>query len=326
LYTPVVDAGGNILGEFPEQTPYLEWEHSSFSGPGQTQHCQSCHTPDGTGSTAISNRPHWLADKYPVGQHTFVGANNFLVGILKDHAAELGVTADSAQLDATAALNTELLATETGQLSVLGETLEGTVLTVELQVSNLTGHKLPTGVPIRRAWLHVQVTDAGDQLVFESGEPWADGRIVGNDADNFAGQFEPHYDVINSADQVQIYEAITHDSANQLTYTFLSAAGYLKDNRLLPAGFDKASADPDIAVYGAAAADQNFTGGSDTVTYQIDISGAQLPVQFSARLLYQTVGRRFMEDLRLDTTAEVQRFTEYYDSANKTPAVIAAVP
>lgn len=323
LYTPIVDTAGNVVGEFPEQTPYLEWEHSSFSDPAQTQHCQNCHTPAGPGATPISNRPHWLSARYPVGQHTMVGGNSFLVGILKMNATELGVTADAANLDATIALTTEQLAGQTGQLSILNESVQNDVLTVELQVSNQAGHKLPTGVPLRRVWLHVRVTDKGGQVIFESGAPWSDGRITGNNADNFADQFEPHYDVITTADQVQIYETIMRNTDNQITYTFLNAAGYLKDNRLLPQGFDKSSAEPDIGVYGAAAEDQNFTGGSDLISYQIDISRAQLPVQFSARLLYQPVGRRFMEDLRTDNTTEVQRFAGYYDAADKTPVVIA---
>ena len=49
----------------------------------------------------------------------------------------------------------------------------------------------------------------------------------------------------------------------QVTYTLLRAYEYAKDNRLLPAGFKKNSAIADIGVYGAAAGDSDFTGGSD---------------------------------------------------------------
>jgi len=238
----------------------------------------------------------------------------------------LGVTANATQLDTTAALTTEQLTERTAELSILSQKTENGVLATILEVKNLAGHKFPTGVPIRRAWLHVRVTDKRGQVLFESGSPWSDGRIAGNDADDFADRFEPHYDVISRPDQVQVYEAIMRDSDNQVTYTFLNAAGYLKDNRLLPDGFSKASAHADIAVYGEAAQDQNFNGGADRITYRIDVGGAQPPVQFTARLLYQAVGRRFMEDLRRDTTSEVQRFTSYYDSANKMPIEIATAP
>lgn len=326
LYTPIVDVEGNIVGEFPEQTPYLEWEHSAFSEAGENKHCQDCHMPKGEGAVALSNRPHWLSPREPVGQHTLVGGNSFLLGILNTHGEELGVTADAAHIEATADLTTEQLTQQTAQLSLLSQDSKDGLLTTALQVSNLAGHKFPTGVPIRRVWLHVRAIDQEDQLIFESGAPWPDGRIAGNDADDIPTAFEPHYDVITSDDQVQIYETIMHDSDGPVTYTFLNAAGYLKDNRLLPRGFVKAAANSDIAVHGAADEDQSFIGGADTVTYQIDVGDARLPVQFTARLLYQSVGYGFMEDLRRDATSQVERFAGYYDSADKTPVEIAVVP
>ena len=45
------------------------------------------------------------------------------------------------------------------------------------------------------------------------------------------------------------------------------ASRYLKDNRLLPHGFDKRTAEPDIAVHGAALDDPDFTGAGDRVRY-----------------------------------------------------------
>ena len=41
---------------------------------------------------------------------------------------------------------------------------------VEVRVTNLTGHKLPTGYPEgRRMWLNVQARDGDDVLIWESG-------------------------------------------------------------------------------------------------------------------------------------------------------------
>ena len=48
------------------------------------------------------------------------------------------------------------------------------------------------------------------------------------------------------------------DRAGAVTTGLLRATGFVKDNRLLPRGFDKATAGPDIAVRGDAAADGNF--------------------------------------------------------------------
>ena len=68
-------------------------------------------------------------------------------------------------------------------------------------------------------------------------------------------RFEPHYREITRADQVQIFEPILKDSEGQVTTGLLNAVGYLKDNRILPAGFDKTSADNDVQVVGEAAED-----------------------------------------------------------------------
>src|SRR6185503_19699882 len=46
----------------------------------------------------------------------------------------------------------------------------GTDATIRVRVVNLTGHKLPTGYPEgRRMWIHLVVTDAYRQTIFESG-------------------------------------------------------------------------------------------------------------------------------------------------------------
>ncbi len=68
-------------------------------------------------------------------------------------------------------------------------------------------------------------------------------------------QFEPHHSEITSPQQVEIFEPILGDSQGKVTTGLLNAVGYLKDNRLLPAGFDKRSAEKDIAVVGEAADD-----------------------------------------------------------------------
>jgi hypothetical protein len=86
-----------------------------------------------------------------------------------------------------------------------------------------------------------------------------DASIKGNDNDADPLRFEPHYLEITSPEQVEIYEAIPKDSAGHVTTGLLSAVGYVKDNRILPSGFNKQTADKDIAVIGEAANDPNFT-------------------------------------------------------------------
>ena len=96
---------------------------------------------------------------------------------------------------------------------------------------------------------------------------------------------------------MQIYEAIMDDSNGNVTYSLLSAADYLKDNRLLPSGFNKATAPADVAVVGNALNDANFVGGSDQVTYQVSLSGKG-PYTVTASLLYQSVSYQFTKSFQ----------------------------
>jgi hypothetical protein len=126
--------------------------------------------------------------------------------------------------------------------------------------------------------------------------------------------------------EVQIYEAVMEDSDGALTYTLLRAARYRKDNRLLPAGFAKATASGDVVPSADALADGNFLGGSDEVLYRVNRAGRAGPFTVSARLLYQTIGYAFAADLLVDRAADpaVAAFATQYDAAEKAPVVIAA--
>ena len=77
------------------------------------------------------------------------------------------------------------------------------------------------------------------------------------------------------------------DNEGPVTYTLLRDAQDLKDNRLLPAGADKANLPADMAVYGAARDDPTSAGGGDLVTCEVDVVGATVPFSFSVELLYE---------------------------------------
>ncbi len=318
VYTPFVDAEGNVQGEFPEQTPYLEWLHS-----GEEEACQGCHMPEAQGQVQISAIPRNLPGRSPFVQHHFVGGNVFMIRIHQSHVEDLELTASTEQLQATLDRTLAQLQEHAARLSISDISADGGTLSVGVQVEVLAGHKFPTGYPSRRAWIHLTVVDAGGEVIFESGKPKPDGTITGCDADEDALAYEPHYDLISSPEQVQIYEPIMANFENEVTYTLLRAAQYVKDNRLLPPGFDKATAGEDIAVVGGAAQDDDFVGGSDEIAYRVDVSGSEGPFTVSAELLYQTVSYRFAENLRGEAVPLAVRFVQYYDEADKMPVVIA---
>jgi hypothetical protein len=156
------------------------------------------------------------------------------------------------------------------------------------------------------------VRDAAGAIVFESGALMPDGSIRGNANDEDGSRFEPHYREIRRADEVQIYEPIMGDSAGAVTTGLLKAVRYLKDNRLLPQGFDKTTAPADAAVHGDARDDPDFTAGGDRIRYTIDAGDAAGPLVVEAVLRFQPIAFRWAKNLEAYDAPEPQRFTRYY--------------
>ena len=307
LYTHALDDSGREVGELAEQVPYLEWLHSDYR---TTASCQDCHMPALEEETAITSvlgqpRPQF-------SQHVFRGGNFFMLGVLNKHRGELGVLALPQELEAAIGRTRSFLSTETATVEIEDARLAGDRLSFDVVVSSLAGHKLPTAYPSRRVWLHVRVEDARGNVVFESGRVGMDGAIVGNDNDMDATRFEPHYDLIERPDEVQIYEPILGDAEGAVTTALLRGVGYLKDNRILPRGFDKRTADPDVGVFGRAADDPDFAAGSDRVTYRIPVGSSVAPTTIRVSLNYQGIGFRWAENLGQYRSFETDRFTRYY--------------
>lgn len=325
LYTPFLDESGTIAGEYPEQTVFLEWRHSEYGdGIGTDTSCQDCHMPKADGGVVTSIIPPGSPAREPFSQHHFVGGNAFMLKLMKRNRTELGITANEDHMQATLERTVAQLQQNTATMEITDARVSTGTLHVDLTVRAMTGHKFPTGYPARRTWIHYTVTDGDGTVVFESGRPKEDGRIAGNNADEEPSSYEPHYDLIDVSDAVQIYEVVMGNSTGDVTYTLLSAAANLKDNRLLPGGFDKQTANPDFAVWGAALGDENFVGGSDQIRYEVDVSAYQGPFSVQAELLLQSVAFPFVRDLEEFQTPEVDRFVTMYRSEDQTPVVVSS--
>jgi hypothetical protein len=319
LMTKTLGPGGKEIGTFPEQMPYQEWLHSDY--PNRSS-CQSCHMPLIPGQvpiTAVLGQPREGAHR-----HTFVAANFFMLRMLNLYRKELSVAALPTEMTAAFERTVGFLQGETARVSVPKIEMDSGNLRVQVLVQNLSGHKMPTAYPSRRAWLHFVVRDAQDHKIFESGALKADGSIEGNDNDADPARYEPHYREITKSDQVQIYEPILKDSAGHVTTGLLSAVGYLKDNRLLPSGFNKETAEHDIAVIGNAADDPNFTDAGNLVSYSVGVGEARGPFHVEAELWYQPIGYRWAHNLGPYDAVEPRRFVGYYDSMAGANAVLVA--
>jgi hypothetical protein len=321
LYTPYVDEEGEVAGTFPEQVPYLEWQHSDYADDTS---CQDCHMPPAEGAVDIASTGGG-PPRSPFAQHLFIGGNTYVLKMLWAFGEEIGVTASSDHFASKVEQTLDQLQDRTATVSVDNVSVADARLAFDVAVQTRTGHKFPSGFPARRAWLHVTVADGAGTIVFESGAVATDGAIAGNDNDVDPATYEPHYEEITAEDQVQIYEPILENVSGEMTTGLIQAMGYRKDNRLLPSGFDKGSAGNDFAVYGGAAEDDDFVGGGDTVRYRVDLGEADGELTVTIELLYQSIGYRWAENLRRhEDAAEVTRFLDRYDALPNQPITVAA--
>jgi hypothetical protein len=319
LFTQALGPQGQPIGELPEQVPYQEWLHSDYK---TTQSCQTCHMPTVMEDVPISSV---LGEpRTGMARHTFVGGNFFMQRLLNRFRYDLGVEAQPQELEAAANRTVAHLQSEAARLTIGSVEQRSGRLEADLSVENLGGHKLPTAYPSRRVWLHVTVRDGSGRTVFESGAFEPTGAIRGNDNDTDPTRFEPHYTEITSPDQVQIYETVMAGPGGALTTGLLTAVRYVKDNRLLPRGFDKLSADKDVAVHGEALQDADFAGGADRIRYSVAVGDAQGPFQVDAELWYQPIAHRWAANLKSYDAFEPRRFTGYYDSMSSSSGVVLA--
>jgi len=319
LITDAYGPDGEVIGSLPEQMNYQEWLHSDF--PRERRSCQSCHMPRAAGPIRASSVLGDARDS--LARHVFVGGNAFMVRMLNRYRTELGVEALPSELEATANATIRQLREDTARLSVSGPQVSGGALGFEVRIQNLSGHKFPTGYPSRRTWLHVTVRDARGGVVFESGAIDDTGAIRGNDNDADALAFEPHYEEITGPGQVQIYEPVLGDRNGAPTTGLLTAVRYLKDNRLLPRGFEKTTADADIGVYGGAAADPDFGAGGDRTRFRVPVSGPG-PFEVDVELRYQSIGYRWAHNLERYQAPEPARFVQYYKAGAAGSSVVVA--
>ncbi len=335
LITDALTADGEATGhQLVEQATCLEWRNSRYPMANLT--CQGCHMPTMSAQgvplqTAIARNPGgqdfpFVQPRAPYGRHVLVGGNTLIPRVLDTFRAVLNPQATPAAFAATVQAARAQLA-RAARLEVGAPRRAGEVIELPVTVFNQAGHKLPSGIPTRRAWLRVTVRDAAGAVVFDSGAHDDAGRLVADGgvlpSELADGPIQPHHQVIERADQVQIYASVMCDPAGVPTGRLLRAAQYCQDDRLLPAGWRADHADgPRTAPVGTED-DPDFIAGQDTVTYRVAAPAAAGPYTVQAQLLYQTLGARFAADLFAVDTAEIRQLRYFLQTVPPLPEVIA---
>ena len=156
---------------------------------------------------------------------------------------------------------------KTAGLAVSEVSTAGGKLHATVRIASQVGHKFPSGVGFRRAFVEFDVLDAWGNVLWASGRTDDAGLIVDERGEPIAGElwwkpdcsglrypdrlvFQPHYQTVTRQDQAQIYQELVTSPTGRhpecgreakpappFTTSFLSICGHAKDNRLLPAGY-----------------------------------------------------------------------------------------
>ncbi|MDP4665590.1 MAG: T9SS type A sorting domain-containing protein [Flavobacteriaceae bacterium] len=153
----------------------------------------------------------------------------------------------------------------------------------------------------------------------------SDYEVNGQDA-----TYEPHYDIITSEDQVQIYEQVLGDVNGNVTTVLERAHHHLKDNRLVPKGFTSTHFTYDTTeVAGLALGDLNFNieegeegSGTDDITYMVPLNGYEGEVNVVVKLWYQSSPPKWNEEMFSYSTPQIDLFKELYLAQGAAPVLI----
>lgn len=339
---PHAPDGASLGGLFTEQAPYLEWRNSVYGTEGpntQAVSCQGCHMPSRSEagsllSTRIARRPMGddfppIGDRSPYHRHVLVGGNTLVPAMIRDFADELRPRASPAAFDATIDAARMMLQERTAVVSLPAAHREGELLVLPVRVESLVGHKLPSGIPSRRAFLQVTVRDASGAVVFRSGATDGAGRLVDRAGavlplEQPGGPIEPHHDVITDDAQVQIYEAVLQGADGAPVWRLLRATDYAKDSRLLPLGWSPTGPHADETSPRLGGPDDDFLGGSDELEVRVAAPVAAGPYQVDVRLVYQPIGARFAAELFELEAPEIRAFERIWDASDRSPEPIAS--
>ncbi len=359
---------GVTIGKAHEQDTFLEWYYSSYQTlnpafpvvPDQARTCQDCHmnaTFQGNGqrvnfkvanvedsSWPIPKAENLAPDKEitlpprpEAGRHTLFGMNLFVLTFYDQFRSLFGLLPDSNPPSGTTdnfkfALDNGdwQISHSTADVKILEVRRDANILSTKVKITNKAGHRLPSGVGFRRAWIELSVVDQKGKVLWASGRSDDNGVLVKPDGSPLASEFtedyrnlQPHWDVISSQEQAQIYEERyvykSKDGPSILNTSFLGINEVVKDNRILPRGYHydyllkKADAIPGDDEFESLLPvsllpkvqgsldpreDPDYTSGSgtDTVTYRIPLAEIAGAVAVQAQLNYQSIPPYYLRE------------------------------
>lgn len=270
-----------------------------------------------------------LRDNYR--RHEHVGLNVFLLEMFDQFPDILGVDKSdymtSANNGVDFAIENMIRQAQQDSASIKAQiqSYSNKKLKAKVTVKNKTGHRFPSGVAFRRAFIEFVVLD-GEKVVWWSGRSNRVGVIVDENGKalkteflNHKNVYQPHHQTITRQDQVQIYEELNQNAQHEFTTSFIHRVFDIKDNRLLPKGWRASNffkKDGKVLFEFFEATDPEATGtdpdyqdqgpdfaGEDSLTYDIALPYRIDPKKLSvkATLYYQAIPPSWLHQ-RFSTT------------------------
>lgn len=383
---PMSADGKLLLSKAHEQDTYLEWLYSAYQdgnpdipvNAASAATCQDCHmasTLQGNGRPVTSKVANvqdaaWpnppaenlapadeitVPDRGKLARHTFFGMNLFVLDMYRQFGSDVfGLDSDSNppmgtvdSYDFGAENGAWQIRNRTAKVELLDVKRAGDHLEARVRVTNQAGHRLPSGVGFRRAWLELRVEDAQGRLLWASGHSNSQGVIVGADGKPLEAELtgdwkklQPHWQVITRQDQAQIYEERyinKYGGELRLTTSFLGIGEVVKSNRLQPLGYDTGLLREKLASAKNAgereqyqsllpesklpakegsidpADDEDYRNGSgaDVVLYRIPLADVKGAATVKVQLNYQNIPPYYLRD-RFSIGRGVQSQRLYY--------------
>ena len=342
-----------------EQATYLEWLNSKYQDEfgektKDARSCQDCHMPneyhneDGsirvdpiiTKIATIEDEDYPEADyripmkdmtvklrKEGFRRHTFQGLNVFLAEMFRQHGDVLGVRQGDFETG-TKGINfaiknfTQQARESTARLEITKLSSEEHTIEAEVKVTNLTGHRLPSGVGFRRIFVECVVIDehhGAERIIWGSGQTNRVGVILGENGEPLPEEFfeeddeghqryHHHHNVITSQNQVQVYEELATNAKGKFTTSFIHRAHHAKENRLLPMGWKREGPSKELpaaflkATWPGHETDKDPEwqdgSGTDVLTYKITLPDHYDPkkVKVRVRLYSQAWAPYYLKD------------------------------
>ena len=361
-----------------EQATYLEWLNSEFENEfnaenPQAKTCQDCHMSKEyhnedlelhlehivTRVAAIQDNTYPDAEnlaeqkellvrlrKEGYSRHNFRGLNVFLLEMFNQFDDLLGVrkfdfmTGSQKDIPHAVADFMRQAKNDVATLEVNSVVNGGNELVSKVTVQNKVGHRFPSGVGFRRAFIEFLVIEVPEventktdtqgssekseteRIVWSSGRTNELGVLIGAAGNPLESEFfsasskdsseqasQGHHEVIDSPEQVQIYETLLHSDKHRYTTSFIHGSNVIKDNRLLPRGWKSEGPGPGLrgkflkATHPGPVAkrDPRYAdgSGSDEVTYRITLpAGVDVHgLRVRATLYYQAIPPYFLQSL-----------------------------